>query len=71
MTKNEFLSILNQRGIDRSIIRWEDSVSDDVFCVFPQNGAWRVYYQERGKHFCEMTFPTESDALDYLMTQLL
>ena len=71
MTKKEFLNTLNQHNLNPSIICWEDSVKDDVFCVYSGNGVCNVYYQERGKRFREMAFQTESDALEYLLTQLL
>lgn len=70
MTKIDFLCELQNNGIDETLVCWDQSCRDDVFCVFYDNSKWTVYYQERGKKFDQRWFATESDALSYLLTKM-
>lgn len=70
MTKASFFRKLVNLGIDITMICWEESLRDDVFCIFENNGKWKVYYQERGNKYDIMYFKSESDALVYLLNKL-
>lgn len=71
MTKETLFSLLPARGIDRADVRFNDTVSDDVFCVCERrSGGIEVFYRERGKISGLKTFEVFSDALDDLADRL-
>lgn len=71
MTKEKFINELQKRNINPLLVCWEESVRDDVFCVWKNYNKWVVYYQERGKKYDEMQFETESEALEYLLHRMI
>ncbi|MBQ6432147.1 MAG: DUF2691 family protein [Oscillospiraceae bacterium] len=71
MTSKAFYALLEARGIDRACVRFNDSVSDDVFCVRARrDGAFDVFYRERGNEFGLKTFYVLADALADLSGRL-
>ena len=69
MTHNEFITLLNQNNIDSNIVHFENSVADGYY-VLKNYCRWEVLYRERGKDYDCVGFPSESDALKYLLNKL-
>lgn len=70
MTYVEFVDLLNENKIDTSIVHFENSVADGYY-VLKNYHRWEVFYRERGKDYDCLGFPSESDALEYLLKKLL
>lgn len=71
MDKISFFETLLYHGIDPSIVCFDDYVSDDVFCVNNNHHIIEVFYRERGNIFGLHKFKSQSQALEYLLKQLL
>ncbi len=69
MTHNEFITLLNENNIATNIVHFENSVTDGYY-VLKNYHRWEVFYRERGKDYDCMGFPSESDALEYLLGKL-
>ena len=69
MTKSEFLNMLMDNHISSNIVHFENSVSDGYY-VLKNYHRWEVFYRERGKNYDCVGFPSESDALQYLLEKL-
>ena len=70
MTYVEFVDLLKENKIDTSIVHFENSVADGYY-VLKNYHRWEVFYRERGKDYDCVGFPSESDALEYLLNKLL
>lgn len=70
MTYVEFVDMLRENKIDTSIVHFENSVADGYY-VLKNYHRWEVFYRERGKDYDCIGFPSESDALEYLLKKLL
>ena len=70
MTYVEFVDLLKENKIDTSIVHFENSVADGYY-VLKNYHRWEVFYRERGKDYDFIGFPSESDALEYLLKKLL
>ena len=70
MTYVEFVDLLKENKIDTSIVHFENSVADGYY-VLKNYHRWEAFYRERGKDYDCIGFPTESDALEYLLKKLL
>ena len=70
MTYNEFVDLLRENNVDTNIVNFENSVADGYY-VLKNYHRWEVFYRERGKDFDCVGFPSESDALEYLLKKLL
>ena len=70
MTYNEFVDLLKENKIDTSIVHFENSVADGYY-VLKNYHRWEVFYRERGKDYDCIGFPSESDALEYLLKKLV
>ena len=70
MTYVEFVDLLKENKIDTSIVHFESSVTDGYY-VLKNYHRWEVFYRERGKDYDCVGFPSESDALEYLLKKLL
>ena len=66
----EFVDLLKKNKIDTSIVHFENSVADGYY-VLKNYHRWEVFYRERGKDYDCIGFPSESDALEYLLKKLL
>ena len=69
MTYVEFVDLLKENKIDTSIVHFENSVADGYY-VLKNYYRWEVFYRERGKDYDCVGFPSESDALEYLLKKL-
>ncbi len=70
MTYVEFVDLLKENKIDTSIVHFENSVADGYY-VLKNYHRWEVFYRERGKDYDCVGFPSESDALEYLLKKLV
>ena len=70
MTYNEFVDLLMENNVDTNIVHFENSVADGYY-VLKNYHRWEVFYRERGKDYDCVGFPSESDALEYLLKKLL
>ena len=69
MTKNKFIESLKSNDISTNLIHFENSVADGYY-VLKNYHRWEVFYRERGKDYDCVGFPSESDALKYLLNKL-
>ena len=51
MTVSEFYAVLREKGIDPSIVRIDDTVTDCVFFVNKNYNRYEVGFRERGTAF--------------------
>ncbi len=72
MTRQEFVDQLIENGINPDIVLFDfDNNVRDGYCIRKNYFRWEVLERERGTEFCRMGFPSESDALTYLLNKLL
>lgn len=69
MTKPKFMDLLDSNNISPTIVHFENSVADGYY-VLKNHHRWEVFYRERGKDYDCVGFPSESDALEYLLRKL-
>ena len=69
MTRTEFLELCKSKNISTNLIHFENSVVDGYY-VLKNHHRWEVFYRERGKDYDCVGFPSESDALEYLLGKL-
>lgn len=44
--------------------------ADDCWCLVEEEGAWKVFWRERGTRFDERVFPDEETACYYLLGRM-
>ena len=69
MTRIEFLELCKTNNISTNLIHFENSVADGYY-VLKNYHRWEVFYRERGKDYDCVGFPSESNALEYLLRKL-
>ncbi|KAA0076949.1 hypothetical protein CIW50_12435 [Tardiphaga sp. P9-11] len=69
MTKDEFLEAARTRNIDPRSFGL-DHRRDECHVLETRDTKWTVFYSERGLESGIRHFPTESDALEYLLSVL-
>ena len=70
MTKEEFFKVIESKSISSNLVHFENSVADGYY-VLKNYHRWEVFFRERGKDYDCIGFPSESDALEYLLKKLL
>ena len=70
MTRPEFWELCNKQNISPNLVHFENSVAEG-FYVLKNYHRWEVFYRERGKDHDCVGFPSESDALIYLLERLI
>ena len=70
MTKQQFIELLKINNRPTNIVNFENSVTDGYY-VLKNYHRWEVFYRERGKDYDCVGFPSESDALEYLLKKLV
>ena len=70
MTKAEFIDLLENNNISSDLVHFNNSVADGYY-ILKNYYRWEVFYRERGKDYDCVGFPSESDALEYLLKKLL
>ncbi len=70
MTRNDFLKKLQENKIDSSIVNFDNSIRDG-YCIRKNYNRWEVFVRERFEEYDVIGFPSESDALENLLKQIL
>ena len=70
MTKTEFLEQCENNNISSDHVHFDNSVADGYY-VLKNYYRWEVFYRERGKDYYCVGFPSESDALTYLLKKIV
>lgn len=70
MTKSEFMKLLDSNNILPSLVHFENGVTDGYYLIKNYH-RWEVFYREFGKDYDCVGFPSESDALEYLLKKLV
>ncbi len=69
MTRAEFIDLLERNNLSTSLVHFENTVSDGYY-VLKNYYRWEVFFRERGKDYDCLGFPSESNALEYLLRKL-
>ena len=69
MTKDEFIKLLDNSSVSSNLVHFENSVADGYY-MLKNYHRWEVFYRERGKDYDCVGFPSENDALEYLLRKL-
>ncbi len=70
MTKEEFFEAIESKSVSSNLVHFENSVADGYY-VLKNYHRWEIFYRERGKDYDCIGFPSESDALEYLLKKLV
>ena len=70
MTRTGFLELCESKNISTNLIHFENSVADGYY-VLKNYHRWEVIFREHGKDYDCMGFPSESNALEYLLKKLV
>ncbi len=70
MNRINFIKILKENNIDINIISYDNNYKDG-YCLRKNNLRWERFIRERGKDYDVMVFPTESNALESLLNEIL
>lgn len=69
MTRSEFLELCESKNISSKLIHYKNSVADGYY-VIKNYHRWEVFFRERGKDYDCVGFPSEGNALEYLLEKL-
>lgn len=69
MTKEEFFEVIESKSVSSNLVHFENSVEDGYY-IHKNYYRWEVFFRERGKDYDCVGFPSESDALEYLLKKL-
>ena len=69
MTRTEFTELCEGMSIPPRMIHFENSPADGYY-VLKNYHRWEVFFRERGKDYDCVGFPSESNALEYLLEKL-
>ena len=47
MTKEKFINELQKHNINPSLVCWEESVRDDVFCIWKNYNKYDIFNKEK------------------------
>ena len=70
MNKNEFIARLQENGIPPEIVSF-DSSTNDGYNIRRNKLRWEMFTRERGKEYDCIGFPSESDALQHMLGELV
>ena len=70
MNRDEFLHLLDQHKIDRNMVTFDSFVAEG-YCLRKNHFRWETLYRERDTDYELMGFPSESNALESLLTKLI
>ena len=70
MNRGEFLNQLDQHNIDRSIVTFDSFIAEG-YCLRKNHSRWETLYRECGVEYELMGFPSESNALESLLAELI
>lgn len=69
MTRIEFMALLENSNISADDVHFENSVADGYY-ILKNYYRWEVFFRERGQDYDCMGFPSESDALKYVLNKI-
>lgn len=70
MNRNEFVSCLKKNGIEPKIVSFDSSVNEG-YNIRKNKLGWETFVRERGKEYDCIGFPSESDAIQYMLNKLV
>ena len=70
MNRNEFIALLKENGIPQGIVSF-DSSTNDGYNIRKNKLRWETFTRERGKEYNCIGFPSESDALQHMLDELI
>lgn len=70
MNREKFMSLLQENGIDPNIVSFDSSVNDG-YNIRKNRIRWETFVRDRGKEYNCIGFPSESDALEYMLEKLI
>lgn len=70
MNREKFMSLLQENGIDTDIVSFDSSVNDG-YNIRKNRIRWETFVRDRGKEYNCIGFPSESDALEYMLKRLI
>ena len=66
ITKRDVKAYIAEHGFPAGWVHFAPQTYDGVY-VLPLDGGWSVRYQERGEVYEDERFPTQDEAMDYLL----
>ena len=70
MNREKFMLLLQENGIDPNIVSFDSSVNDG-YNIRKNRIRWETFVRDRGKEYNCIGFPSESDALEYMLKRLI
>ena len=70
MNREKFMSLLQENGIDPNIVSFDSSVNDG-YNIRKNRIRWETFVRDRGKEYNCIGFPSESNALEYMLKRLI
>lgn len=70
MNRNEFIACLKENGISPGIVSFDISTNDG-YNIRKNKLRWETFTRERGKEYNCIGFPSESDALQHMLDELI
>ena len=70
MNKQLLKEVLQREGIREDYYDLDGGLPSERYAIEEEAGGWCVYYSERGLQSGKRTFATESEACEYLLSQL-
>ncbi len=70
MDRNDFYAALKQMGIDPETVSFDSGINDG-YNIRKNHFRWEVFTRERGAEYGCVGFSSESDALQYLLCELI
>ncbi len=70
MDRNDFLKQLEENGISPTIVSFDSSIHEG-YNIRKNRVWWEIFLRERGREYNCMGFPSESDALQYMLEILV
>ncbi len=70
MNREKFMSLLQENGIDPNIVSFDSSVNDG-YNIRKNRIRWETFVRERGREYNCIGFPSESDALEYMLEKII
>ncbi len=70
MSREEFLELLEQHKIDRNLVSFDSFIAEG-HCLRKNGFRWETLVRERDTEYHVMGFPSESNALESLLSELI
>jgi hypothetical protein len=70
MDRAELAKILVSEGFRPSAYSLNEGLVDEALCLRKDGSTWVVFYSERGLETGKISFPTESEACEYFLSEM-